>query len=113
MMAYSCMRIFDPWHFLFVLTAPVLVYMLYIVWKEGKTPECYPRLLSLMILDFAITTGCLNFGGETVSTTTRFVVEQTSGSFAIYSGIHKVPNMVAGSAYVLGNVCYCLDARIL
>ena len=57
MMAYSCMRIFDPWHFLFVLTAPVLVYLLYIVWKEGKTPECYPRLLSLMILDFAISTG--------------------------------------------------------
>ena len=51
MLAYGCVRFFDPWHFLFVLTLPLFVLHLRGVWtRSGK--ELDPMLPLLVIATF-------------------------------------------------------------
>ncbi len=58
MIAYACLRMFDPWHFLFVMTLPLYVWHLAGVWKNsGRSLDRYLPLLVLSTLAFSILGG--------------------------------------------------------
>lgn len=58
MIAYSLMRIYDPWHYLYFVTLPLFVIHLAGVWKRsGKALDKMLPLLSLSSLAFALTAG--------------------------------------------------------
>ena len=52
MIAFCCMRIFDPWHFLYMLTFPLYVLHLIGVWKRHDS-ELDPMLPLLVMSTFA------------------------------------------------------------
>lgn len=56
MTAYSCMRMFDFWHFLFVLTLPLFAYYLYVSAKSTEQ-DSDMRFISLTVLAFVLTAG--------------------------------------------------------
>lgn len=58
MLAYASLRIFDIWHFLFVLTLPLfIIHIIGVFSKEGKELDKMLPLLSLSTLLFSILTG--------------------------------------------------------
>lgn len=58
MIVYSCLRVYDPWHFLFVLTLPLFVFHLTGVWKySGKSLDKYLPMLVIAIFLFALLAG--------------------------------------------------------
>ena len=57
MVLYSCMRIFDPAHFLYLVMIPVFAWLLVKVWRKGDTPEGYDVIFSSSLLAFAILSG--------------------------------------------------------
>ena len=58
MVAYGCVRFFDPWHFLFVLTLPLYVIHLRGVWtRSGKALDPMLPLLVIATFLFALLTG--------------------------------------------------------
>ncbi len=58
MLAYACLRMFDPWHFLFVLTLPLYIWHLVGVWKNsGRALDKYLPLLVLSTFAFALLGG--------------------------------------------------------
>ena len=57
MLLYSCMRIFDPAHFLYLIMIPVFAWLQVKVWRKGDTPEGYDVMFSLSLLAFAILSG--------------------------------------------------------
>lgn len=57
MVLYSCMRIFDPSHFLYLVMIPVFAWLLVKVWRKGDTPEGYDVIFSSSLLAFAILSG--------------------------------------------------------
>ena len=58
MIAYGCVRFFDPWHFLFVVTLPLFVLHLRGVWtRTGKALDPMLPLLVMATFAFAILTG--------------------------------------------------------
>ncbi len=56
MAAYGFMRIFDLWHFLFVLMLPVFIWLLMSVWKKPETKD-YELKFSVATLLFALLSG--------------------------------------------------------
>ncbi len=59
MFAYAAMRIFDPWHYLFVLTLPLYVIHLVMVWKNsGKALDPSLPLLVMSTFALSILGGC-------------------------------------------------------
>ncbi len=58
MIAYACLRMFDPWHFLFVLTLPLYIWYLVRVWKgSGQVSGVSQSLLALSTFAFALLSG--------------------------------------------------------
>lgn len=58
MVAFCCVRIFDPWHYLFVLTAPLYVIHLVGVWKlEGRSLDKMLPLLVMATFALSLLTG--------------------------------------------------------
>ncbi len=57
MTVYAFMRIFDIWHFLYVLTLPLFIWLLVRMWKENGGDSRYGILLSMVILSFAVMGG--------------------------------------------------------
>ena len=57
MAAYSCLRIFDIWHFLFVLTLPLYAWQLAVLWKKGSDVSEYASRLSWTVLVFSVLSG--------------------------------------------------------
>ncbi len=58
MSVYACLRMFDPWHFLFVLTLPLYVWHLAGVWKNsGQALDKYLPMLVLSTFAFAVLGG--------------------------------------------------------
>ncbi len=58
MLAYACLRMFDLWHFLFVLTLPLYVWHLVGVWKNsGRALDKYLPVLVLSTFAFALLGG--------------------------------------------------------
>ncbi len=58
MLAYAFLRMFDPWHFLFVLTLPLYIWHLAGVWKNsGRALDKYLPMLVLSTFAFAILGG--------------------------------------------------------
>lgn len=57
MTAYACLRIFDPWHFIFVLVVPLFVLWLVRIWTGSPKVTAYERILPLMILAFSVLSG--------------------------------------------------------
>lgn len=57
MTAYGFMRIFDIWHFLYVLTLPFFIWLLIRMWKSDGDLQGYGMKLSVIILLFAILSG--------------------------------------------------------
>ncbi len=58
MLAYACLRMFDPWHFLFVLTLPLYIWHLAGVWKNsGQALDKYLPMLVLSTFAFAVLGG--------------------------------------------------------
>jgi len=56
MTVYSCLRISDPWHFLFLLLLPVFIWMLVRIWRN-EPEESYEMKMAALILLFALLTG--------------------------------------------------------
>lgn len=48
MTVFACLRIFDPWHFLFLLTLPLYIAHLVIVWKNSG--RALDRALPLLVM---------------------------------------------------------------
>ncbi len=58
MTVYACLRMFDPWHFLFVLTLPLYIWHLVGVWKNsGRALDRYLPMLVLSTFAFAVLGG--------------------------------------------------------
>ncbi len=58
MLTYASLRIFDQWHYLFVLTLPLYIWHLVGVWKDsGRALDKYRPLLVLSTFAFAILSG--------------------------------------------------------
>lgn len=57
MTVYSCMRIYDPWHFLYLLTVPVFGWLLYKAWTVEEKPAHYEVQVAASIIAFAILSG--------------------------------------------------------
>lgn len=57
MTIYSCLRIFDPWHFLYVLSLPVFIWLVYGLWTGRVLAEGYGRSLSAAVILFAFLSG--------------------------------------------------------
>ncbi len=58
MLVFACMRIFDIWHFLFVLTLPLYIWHLVGVWRHsGRELDRYLPLLVLSTFAFALLGG--------------------------------------------------------
>ncbi len=58
MLAYASLRMFDPWHYLFVLTLPLYIWHLAGVWKNsGRALDRYLPLLVLSTFVFAVLAG--------------------------------------------------------
>ncbi len=58
MLTYAALRMFDPWHYLFVLTLPLFVWHLTGVWRHsGRALDRYLPLLVLSTFAFALLTG--------------------------------------------------------
>lgn len=58
MTVYSCLRFFDPWHFLYVLTLPLFVWHIVGVWKNsGKSLDRYLPLLVMSTFAFSLLAG--------------------------------------------------------
>lgn len=57
MVVYSCMRIFDPWHFLYLLTAPAFIWLLYRLWSGKEKPACHETCLAATVLVFVLLSG--------------------------------------------------------
>lgn len=56
MTVYSLMRIFDPWHFSFLIFVPLFLYVLVRMW-QGKDNLDYGLCISFFVLGFALTAG--------------------------------------------------------
>lgn len=56
MIVYACLRIYDPWHFLFLLMAPAFGWLLACVWRITRCRQ-YDLILAVCILLFALTAG--------------------------------------------------------
>lgn len=58
MTAYACLRVYDPWHFLYVLSLPLFVWHLAGVWKHsGKALDRYLPMLVIATFLFALLAG--------------------------------------------------------
>ncbi len=58
MLVYASLRIFDPWHYLFLLTLPLYIWHLTGVWKNsGRALDRYLPMLVLSTFAFAILGG--------------------------------------------------------
>ncbi len=58
MMLYASLRMFDPWHYLFVLTFPLYIWHLVGVWKNsGRALDKYLPMLVLSTFAFALLAG--------------------------------------------------------
>ncbi len=58
MLAYASLRMFDPWHFLFVLTLPLFIWHLVRVWRtKGQAFDILQLPLALSTLAFALLGG--------------------------------------------------------
>lgn len=58
MLAYAGLRMFDPWHYLFLLTAPLFVWHLTGVWRHsGRALDRYLPLLVISTFLFALLAG--------------------------------------------------------
>ncbi len=58
MFVYALLRMFDPWHFLFVVTLPLYIWHLVGVWKNsGRALDRYLPLLVLSTFAFAVLGG--------------------------------------------------------
>ncbi len=58
MIAYACLRMFDPWHFLFMLTLPLYIWYLVRVWKGlGLASGVSQPLLVLSTFVFSLLGG--------------------------------------------------------
>ena len=57
MTTYSCLRIFDIWHFLYILTLPVFAWLLAGLWKKGSGMTNYPSGFSWTVLAFSLLSG--------------------------------------------------------
>lgn len=57
MTIYSCLRIFDPWHFLYILSLPVFIWLIYVMWTGRMPVERYGLILSAAVLMFALLSG--------------------------------------------------------
>ncbi len=58
MTAYSSLRMFDPWHYLFAVTLPLYIWHLAGVWKNsGRALDKYLPLLVLSTFAFALLAG--------------------------------------------------------
>lgn len=57
MTVYSFMRIFDPWHFLYLLSLPLFIWLLYGLWTGRIRVEVYGMILSAAVLLSALLCG--------------------------------------------------------
>lgn len=58
MIAYSCLRMFDPWHFLFVLTLPLFVWIYAGLCRNSlQSPDRYLNIQAISVFLFASLTG--------------------------------------------------------
>ena len=58
MIAYACLRLFDPWHFIFAAVLPVHIYYLFRLCSDKKgDPEIYVPIISVSTLIFALLAG--------------------------------------------------------
>lgn len=58
MLSYSCLRIFDPWHFIFIITLPLFAWHLVMLWKyQGPQLDRGLPLLVLSVLAFSLLSG--------------------------------------------------------
>lgn len=57
MTVYGCMRIFDVWHFLYLLALPLFIWLLIRMWKTGGELDGYGMKLSALTLVFAALSG--------------------------------------------------------
>lgn len=57
MAVYSCLRIYDPWHFLFVAAVPFMVALLALIWKNKGLVKSYEIKMSSAVLLFCVLSG--------------------------------------------------------
>lgn len=57
MTVFASLRIFDPWHFLYILVLPVFVWLLVDMWRKQGEASRYDMNLSFAVLAFAALSG--------------------------------------------------------
>lgn len=57
MIVYSCLRIYDPWHFLYLLALPLFAWLLAVMWENKGEVKGYETKLSATVLLFCVLSG--------------------------------------------------------
>lgn len=57
MAVYSFMRIYDPWHFLYIAALPLIIALVALVWKNKGNVRSYELKLASAVLFFCILSG--------------------------------------------------------
>jgi 1,4-dihydroxy-2-naphthoate octaprenyltransferase len=57
MTVYSCLRIYDLWHFLYLASLPLFVWLLSVMWKNRGEVKTYEIKLAATVLLFCVLSG--------------------------------------------------------
>lgn len=57
MTVYACMRIFDPWHFTYLLVLPLFFLWIVRMWTDSPKMSGYEKVLPVLILTFCLFAG--------------------------------------------------------
>ena len=57
MAVYSCLRIYDPWHFLYIAAIPFFIVLIAFMWRNKGTVKSYEIKLASTVLSFCVLSG--------------------------------------------------------
>lgn len=57
MTVYACLRIFDPWHFIFAVVVPLFIMWLVRIWTDSPKVSGYEKTLPVLVLIFSVLAG--------------------------------------------------------